>query len=57
MPVSRIDRDDVWLKNVGIAMSEVGFWVVDIVAHPSEGRRPIQLDVQLLERFHAAQNL
>jgi hypothetical protein len=38
-------------------MREVGVWVIDIVAHPSEGRWPIQLDVQLLERFRAAQNL
>ena len=44
-----IDGDEVRLGQVGIAVGEIGVGVVNIVRHPSEGRRSVQLNVAELE--------
>ena len=49
MAILRIDGDEVGLGHVGVAMGKIGAGMVDIVRHPPEGRRPVQLNMPTLE--------
>jgi hypothetical protein len=44
-----IDGNEVGLGQVGIAVRKIGAGMVNIVRHPREGRRPVELNVAILE--------
>ena len=43
-----IDGDEIWLGQVGVTMGKVGGSVIDVVGHPSECCRPVQLNMAML---------
>ena len=56
MSVIRIDRDDVGLGDVGVAMGVVCAGVVDVVQYPLEAMGAIQLNKALRQSFRSGQN-